>query len=215
MSRPNDERDIRYEMKIALYWRALIGDSEYVKFDPEDLLRWYEALELRGHDEIRDLRNERYRTALTGGMLGIVARAPHPPIWLVNQWLEKADQKVHTLEYWGMGCAFVLASGLVFGNLQGCTSLKPLNPLFLKPPADGFTAAAYTAPPTFQLGNAKQGMETQGPNTVAGPATFSATGPASNGVAAAPNAAAPSAGVTGPQNIGASAGGVPGGGSPP
>jgi hypothetical protein len=200
-------------MSIALYWRALIGDSEYVKFDPEDLLRWYEALKLRGHDEIRNLRNERYRTAQTGGMQGIVSGAPHPPIWLVNQWLEKEDQKVHTLEYWGMTCAFVVVSFLVFGNLQGCMSLKPMNPLWMKPPADGLTAAGYTAPPTFELGVAKQGMETKGPNTVAGPASFAATGATSNGVAGAPSASAPPTGATGPRNIGASGGAVQGNGS--
>jgi hypothetical protein len=213
MASKQEEKDIRHEMRVALYWRALIGDGEYVKFDPDDMLRWYEALELRGPDEIRALRNERYRTTQTGGMLGIVSKAPHPPVWLVNQWIEQDEHQVHTLGYWGMSFAFVVVSFLIFGNLQGCVALQPMNPLWMHPPPNGVSVEAYTQPSIGQVGNMKQGIAATGPSTAAAPFTPAITGPTSNGIAGAASGAVPSTGVTGGQNIGASAGLVQGSGT--
>ena len=212
MAHKEEEMDIREEMRIALFWRGLIGDAKYNSFDPDDLLRWYEALELRGPDEIRAVKNERYFTTQTGVMLGVVGRAPHPPLWLINEWLEHYEQKIHTGGYWAMAGCFFVITGIFVSNLQGCANLQPMNQLAMQPPAGTPAVAPYAAPSTYANGMTNQGIPAAAPNTAMPPATPTATGPQSNGIAGAASGMVPASGVTGPQNIGASAGVVQGGG---
>jgi hypothetical protein len=226
MAKPrDDDLNIREEMRIALFWRGLIGDATYGRFDPEDCLRWYQALELRGRDEIRTLRNQRYFTAQTGVMQGIVGKAPHPPVWLVNAWLERQEHQVPYIgSYWGMAFFVVVCIGLVFGNMPGCANLSPMNTLAMKPP-DQPTVTSYPAPPVSGLGVVLSPVAALGPPTAAGAGMPTSNGPQSNGVAGAVSGAVPAsngsapargaAGATGPQNIGASAGTAPGAASPP
>ena len=228
MAKPRDDDiNIREEMKIALFWRGLIGDYRYGTFDPEDMLRWYKALELRGPDEIRAVKNERYFTAQTGVMQGVVAKAPHPPLWLINVWLEHFDQTVHSGGAWALAGGFVVLVGLVFGNMQGCTSLQTNNPLAMNPPALT-TVAPYAAPVVTGTGFSAAGLSASGPGTAEAPAppnttgaaamapvTPTITGPHSGGIAAAAQGLTSSSGTTGAQNTGASAGVIQGGSSNP
>jgi hypothetical protein len=200
-------RDIREEMRVAVFWRKLIGDMEYVKYDPEDMYRWYEALELRGAYEIRLVRQERYATQQGGVMQGIVSKSPHPPMWLVNEWLEYAESKTPTLGLWGMAGCFVVLSGMFFGYLQGCANLQPLNPLILHPPRDTPPVAAYSVPSVSAPGgNPSEGQTAMQPKTVAAPPSPTATGPSSNGIAGGATGQVSPTGATGGQNSGASAG---------
>lgn len=207
MAEHDDAMDIRVEMRVAQFWRKLIGDGEYGKFDPDDLLRWYEALELRGPDEIREVRNERYFTITHGVMQGVVSRAPHPPLWLVNQWLELYEHRTHTGGYWLAAGAFITVSIMVFTNLQGCVNLQSGNPLILHPPPGTPPVAAYSPPAMTLPGvSTSSGIGAYQPRTVARPPTPTLTGPSSNGIAGGATGAVSPTGATGGQNGGASAG---------
>jgi hypothetical protein len=192
------ERDIRSEVKIALFWRHLIGDFEYVKFNPDDMLRWYDALELRGPVEIRDLLTERYGTRPAATIQGVVAEAPHPPSWLVREWLQYYEQKVKTGGLWMATGAFVLSSFVAFPLLYGCTQLHPLSPYVMRPPISQVQMTA----PSMPIGSNFT------PNATVPPATVQpgATSAHSTGIAGAASGVAPLGGVTGPSNVGASSG---------
>jgi hypothetical protein len=197
--------DIRTEMRIALFWRALIGDLEYIRYNPDDMLRWYMALELRGPEEIRDLVSERYTTRPMPVILGVVNKAPHPPSRLVREWLAYHEHKVRTGVYWFAPLAFCVLCGLVFPMVYGCQNLRPLNPLVMKPPNNGMQAPTSVAlSPSYGTSPSFIPPLTGGP-------TGTVTIPANAGNSGGPPAAAPTAGVTGPANIGASgaAGGPP------
>jgi hypothetical protein len=194
------EVDVRTEMRIALFWRRLIGDYEYIKYDPDDLLRWYLALELRGPDEIRDLYQERYTARPMRVMLGVVSKAPHPPILVIREWLAFHEHQVRTGSYWWGAIGFSLFCLLVFPNVYGCMALQPMNPLIMNPPATGpaqptsvMNTPSYGAAPTFV------------PPTTMVP-SVTVTGPTSGGIAGGAAGSVPAAGVTGPSNTGASGG---------
>ena len=207
MSENGEMRDIREEMRVAVFWRKLIGDMEYVRFDPEDMYRWYEALALRGPDEIRELMSERYFTKQSGVIQGVVFRAPHPPMWLVNEWLEFESRKTHTLGYWLMAGAFIIMSGMSFSALQGCVNLQPLNPLIMHPPKGTPPVTAYSLPTVSAPGgNTASGMTTMQPKTATSTTGPTSTGPSSNGIAGAATGQVSATGATGGQNTGASAG---------
>jgi hypothetical protein len=191
--------DIRTEMRIALFWRGLIGDLEYIRYRPEDMLRWYMALELRRPDEIRDLISERYTTRPMPVILGVVNKAPHPPTKLVGEWLSYHEHRVRISFYWLTPFAFCLFCGLVFPAVNGCQNLRPMNPLIMKPPNTGVQApASVPNVPVYGLSTALVPPLTGGP-------TGTVTMPANSGSSGGPPAAAPTAGVTGPVNGGASA----------
>jgi hypothetical protein len=193
------EIDVRTEMRIALFWRALIGDFEYIKFDPEDLLRWYEALELRGPDEIRDLLTERYSTRPMPCILSVVSRAPHPPVWIVREWLQYHEQKVPKGSYVWAAVGFPLACLLVIPFMHGCVALQPLNPLVMHPPQTNPLVANVGGPPIYGASPPVTPTPTFQPSATA-------TGPQSSGIAGGIAGASPAAGVTGPTNSGASGG---------
>jgi hypothetical protein len=193
-------RDIREEVRISLFWRALIGDYQYVKFNPDDMLRWYDALELRGPQEIRELIDERYtgRPGLT--VLGVVSGAPHPPIWLVRDWLMHYETKVRTAPYWVASVAFVTLCFLLGPFLYGLTALKPVSTYVMNPPDNAPQVYQPSGPSNTSLSA----------NSTQPPATFApgVTSPHSGGIAGAASGASPNGGMTGPTNSGLSAGAV-------
>ena len=132
-----DERDVREEIKIAIFWRNLIGDFEYIKFDPDDMMRWFDALELRGPIEIRQLLRERYATRPVNAMLGITTRAPHPPTWLVREWLAFYEQKVSTKPAWLAAFGFMILSFMAIPLLHQCADLQPVSMYVMNPPSSG------------------------------------------------------------------------------
>ncbi len=195
------DRDIREEVGISLFWRELIGDYEYGRFNPEDMIRWYDALQLRGPDEIRDLINERYTGRPGTVVRGVVAGAPHPPIWLVREWLALYENKVRTGGYWMAAAAFVVFCGLFVPFIAGTTRLTPLSTYVMHPPFGG--------PQTFQPNGPASGPVLSATNTV--PPAVSVpgpTGPTSGGIAGAATGVSPAGGTTGAVNGGLSAGAV-------
>jgi hypothetical protein len=125
--------DFIEEIRIAQFWRKQLGEYEYVDYNPDDLRRWYVALETRGPDDIRDYLAERESRYPMQVVLGIVSSAPHPPRPIVDLWLQSHTQ-TSTRPFWAAGAAFVLLAVLVAPNIQGCQNLKQFNPLGPTPP---------------------------------------------------------------------------------
>jgi hypothetical protein len=134
----DDDLDVRVEIKVAMFWRGLIGDGEYGKFNPKDMFRWYQALELLGPEDVRDL----YRRRQSNRPMPIVQgldRAPHPPAWLVETWLDKHETKIRTGSLWlGMG-AFTSIWFLFGTYMNGCQNMhqSTTDPLLTNPPNNG------------------------------------------------------------------------------
>ena len=195
------DRDIRQEVGISLFWRELIGDYEYGRFNPEDMLRWYDALQLRGALEIRTLIDERYTGRPVSVVLGVVSGAPHPPIWLVREWLAYYENKVSTGAYWMAAAGFIAICFLVVPVFHGIQDLTPLSTYVLHPPFGG--------PQVYQ----PAGLQTSNPltATVSAPPLVSIpgpTGPTSGGIAGVATGATPAGGTTGAANVGLSSGAV-------
>jgi hypothetical protein len=207
MSGPEKDIDVRTEMRIALWWRNLISDYEYTKFDPDDMLRWYVALELRGPLEIRELLTERYMGRPLKNVVGIVSLAPHPPLWLVQAWLEDHEQKVHTGKAvpWGLAGSFVVLSLIFIPNLQGCANLQPSNPLVMNPPQSAALVTPYTPVViSYAVAPTNNPVSTNLP-TIAPPSSApGATSPISSGIAGAASGAVAPTGSTGATNSGIS-----------
>ncbi len=91
----SNEVDFIEEIHIAQFWRKHLGEYEYVYFNPDDLRRWYIALETRGPQDIRELLIERTGRYPMGEITGIVAVAPHPSRRVIDLWLE-FHSKIHT-----------------------------------------------------------------------------------------------------------------------
>jgi hypothetical protein len=144
----DDNVDVRYEIKVALFWRKLIGDSEYVRHDAKDLFRWYEALELAGPDDIRELFHRRQTSSRPMPYVqGLVGRAPHPPAHLVRAWLEQYETEVHTAPYWYGLAVFTTLTFMTGIYLNGLQNLQPLNPLLMNPPQAQSVVMQYPTPP--------------------------------------------------------------------
>jgi hypothetical protein len=121
------ENDFHEEIQVARFWREVIGEYEYVNYDPDDLYRWYHALETRGPAEIRAYLNERGGKHPMPRLLGLVSKPPHPPIDVVMLWLESHEHKAHTAPFWlGMG-GFVTICFLLGLGYEGCANLKDPN----------------------------------------------------------------------------------------
>ena len=141
----DDNVDVRYEIKVALFWRKLIGDAEYVRHEAKDLFRWYEALELAGPDDIRELYYLRRTSSRPMPyMQGLVDRAPHPPVELVRVWLEQYETQIHTAPYWYGLAVFTTLAFMAGIYINGLQSLKPLSPLLMSPPR--FQSVVLSAP---------------------------------------------------------------------
>jgi hypothetical protein len=121
------ENDFHEEIQVARFWREVIGEYEYVNYDPDDLYRWYHALETRGPAEIRAYLNERGGKHPMPHLLGLVSKPPHPPMDVVMLWLESHEHKAHTAPFWlGMG-GFVTICFLLGLGYEGCANLKDPN----------------------------------------------------------------------------------------
>ena len=118
--------DFVEEIRIAAYWRRQLGEYEYVGYNADDLRRWYIAMETRGPAEIIDFLIERSGRFPRDVVTGIVATAPHPPLYIVELWLT-SHRRVSLRSYWIALATFCIASILVGENLQGCASLTDLN----------------------------------------------------------------------------------------
>ncbi len=146
--------ELHEEIKVAQFWRGVIGVYEYVNYDPADLLRWYQALETRGPDEIRAYLNERAAKHPMKRLLGLVAKPPHPPMEVVMLWLEERERHSSSASVWmGVG-GFVTLCFLLGVGFVGCQNLKNQNTLALKP--------GQTSPPLMQpqTGQAPQSAAT-------------------------------------------------------
>ena len=125
--------DFVEEIRIAAFWRKQLGEYEYVGYNAEDLRRWYIAMETRGPADIADFLIERSGRFPRNAIAGIVAVAPHPPLYIVELWLA-SHRQVSLRSYWIALATFCVASILVGENLQGCAQLRDLNRLDTHPP---------------------------------------------------------------------------------
>ena len=125
--------DFVEEIRIAAFWRKQLGEYEYVGYNAEDLRRWYIALETRGPSEIAEYLIERSGRFPREAVTGIVAIAPHPPLYIVELWLA-SHRPVSLRSYWIALATFCVASILVGENLQGCAQLRDVNRLDTHPP---------------------------------------------------------------------------------
>jgi hypothetical protein len=138
----DDNVDVRFAIKVATIWRKLIGDAEYTRHLPSDLFRWYQALELAGPDDVRELFNRDQINRPMKTLYGLVGTAPHPPAHLVQAWLESHETKIHTAPYWYGAAVFtsLVFMGAVY--LNGFQNLQPVNPFYLDPPLLNTVVAA-------------------------------------------------------------------------
>ncbi len=123
----------RTEIRILQFWRNLLGEREFRKYDNDDLVRWYLALETAGPLDIREKLIERRASRPMSVMLGIVGAAPHPPTALIEQWLETEETKVHSSTLWYTVAVFLILTfmlGLIFSS---CSLDYTVNPLALNP----------------------------------------------------------------------------------
>jgi hypothetical protein len=146
----DDNLDVRLEIKVAMFWRKLIGDMEYARFLPADLFRWYMALELAGPDDVRELYHRRQGRRTMKIVQGLVDVAPHPPATLVEIWLESHETKIYTAPYW-YGAAVFFTLAFMFGiYMNGFQNLQPASPLYMNPPQ--LNAVVMSAPTAMPIG---------------------------------------------------------------
>ncbi len=142
--------DFIEEIRIAQYWRKQLGEIEYVKRDPDDLHRWYVALETRGPEDIRAYLEERTGRYPAGQVTGIVSKAPHPTREVIDLWLASHD-KTSTGPYWAALGAFLIACLLIGPNVSGCQNLHSIAQFATTaPPATKIQAASLTGAPVTQ-----------------------------------------------------------------
>ncbi len=164
--------DFIEEIRIAQFWRKHLGEYEYVYYNPDDLRRWYIALETRGPQDIRDYLIERTGRHPMGEVTGIVAAAPHPSRKIIDLWLESYN-KVNTQPYWVALAAFIILAYYTMTNLSGVQHLPTHTPLQLRPPIIG------GPPPPVGTTPAPAATSTQ-PANLPAPASASSAG-SSNG----------------------------------
>jgi hypothetical protein len=168
--------DFIEEIRIAQYWRKQLGEYEYVDYNPDDLRRWYVALETRGPDEIRSYLAERETRYPMKVVTGIVSTAPHPPRPIVDLWLQ-SHEHTSTRPVWAAGAAFLLLAVLVAPNIQGCQNLQQFNPLGPTPPRMTGPIAAGNdgGPPAATAANPSAPIAMR-PSSVASPPAAKPTG---------------------------------------
>jgi hypothetical protein len=171
--------DFHHEISVAQFWRKHLGEVEYVYHNPDDLFRWYEALETRGPDEIRAYIQERSSRFPMTELRGVVSVAPHPPMPIVDLWL-KSHEKVRTGPYWTALAALFVLSVILGPNIQGCQNLKSIdslakNPVPMNlPPQTSLTNMPNTATSTLP------GLPTAPAPGATNPALPPSSGPAQN-----------------------------------
>ena len=157
--------NFQVEIRIAQFWRRQLGEYEYVNHNPDDLQRWYIALETRGPEEIRQYLIERTGRHPMPCITGIVARAPHPSREIVDLWLA-SHVKTRTAGYWLAAPVFIAFVYLFATNLEGFQNLKSKNKLAANPPAIGALGNAMPPP---------KGPASTLPANLPGPAAKAAT----------------------------------------
>jgi hypothetical protein len=182
----SDRTSIKKEIRIAVFWRELIGDYEYIKFDPDDMLRWYLAMEVRGPVEVDALMTERFSTsARRSPVSGLVGQAPHPPAWVVRAWLSSQRPKFPQWRAVTVAVTFVIFTSIALPTLHSCADMKTHNPLAYKPPDPHPAIAAPGSPFSIQTPQASAPIAT--PSTIAAgsspgaPAPVGGTGGARGG----------------------------------
>jgi hypothetical protein len=160
-----DRMSIRHEIRVALFWRRVIGDNEYIRFDPADMLRWYDAMDLRDPIEIEEMMNERFSTVGSRTpIVGIVSTEPHPPAWLVRTWQEEQVPKFRKSVLVNTYTAWLICSLITGSFVYGCQHLQPYNIAVWRPPSNQppmmaqapavpifGQAPAAEPPPTFSI----------------------------------------------------------------
>jgi hypothetical protein len=147
MAQPPDALAFLREIRVAEFWRKQLGELEYSGRNPDDLYRWYEAMELRGPDEIRAYVEERAGRHPTMPVTGIVSVAPHPTRDIIDIWLASHD-KVRTGHYWTSAAAMLVLCIWVVPTLHSCQDVhSPTLPQFWLPPAATVTAGTMNGPP--------------------------------------------------------------------
>jgi hypothetical protein len=205
MAEEREKHEVREEIRIALFWRQLIGDAEYNRYQPDDYDRWYRALEMRGPEEIRELVDTRFMTQHKGVLTGLVTERPFPPLWVVREWLSTHENRVHTGGYWLGFIGFLTLVFMLGPFVYGCQQLTSLNPLDQKPPSS--EASVLPLSPVLKF---TQPLPPSAPPLVSpiGPATSAGMGPAPASTpttpasGAAPASGVASTGVTGPTSSG-------------
>ncbi len=167
--------DFIEEIRIAQFWRQQLGEYEYVYYNPDDLRRWFIALELRGPDEVRDYLHERAGRYPPGQVTGIVAQAPHPPLPIVELWLQ-SHRAARTSSYWMALGLFVFACYIFVPRLYSCSQLRDVDRYATHPPAMSAPLQAGAPAPAVPPGPAT--MPVQAPAAPASTASPSATPPA-------------------------------------
>ena len=165
--------DFIEEIRIAQFWRKQLGEYEYVYYNPDDLRRWYIALETRGPQDIRDYLIERTGRYPIGEVTGIVAVAPHPSRKIIDLWLESYN-KVHTRSYWLAFVVFLIVAYLGMTNLLGVQNLPRQSPFQMSPPLIGGPPPPVGSTPIPTVGST-QPANLPAPASVASPPAGSAS----------------------------------------
>ena len=167
--------DFIEDIRIAQFWRKILGEIEYVTlYDPDDLRRWYKALEIRGPQEIRDFLVERTGRHPTGAVTGIVALAPHPPRKIIDLWLESHDH-VRTRPFWLAFAGFVVLAYYVMTILSGFEHLPSQTRFQLNPPIVGGPPPPVPQAPLPSVASTRP-ANLPAPASVASPPTGSMSG---------------------------------------
>ena len=167
--------DFIEEIRIAQFWRQQLGEYEYVYYNPDDLRRWFIALELRGPDEVRQYLTERTGRYPPGQVTGIVSQAPHPPLPIVELWLA-SHNAARTGSWWMALGLFVLVCYIFIPQLHSCTQLYNVDRYATHPPTMG--APLQAGAPAPVVPQAPATMPVQAPPGPASTASPSATPPA-------------------------------------
>ena len=169
--------DFIEKIHIAAYWRKQLGEYEYVNHNPDDLLRWFIALETRGADNIRAHLTERAGRYPESVVRGVVDTAPHPPLAIVELWLASRE-RISLLPYWTGAAAFCLFGYLVATNLQGCATLVNPNSLATSPPQMNAPVLTGGFSPMPAAPSTLPSQTTAPANAAASPSTSTSGGPA-------------------------------------
>jgi hypothetical protein len=126
--------DPRIFNRVSLFWRELIGEKQYHTYQPKELFRWYNALEVMGFQNVRRRLEERRGKHGLRQLNGIVPYAPHPPVELVEAWLTWHEAHYGRLPLLPITIAVMFALMLAGCELSGCTLTQPMTNLVAKPP---------------------------------------------------------------------------------